>query len=149
MYHHLHFLLFLVMLCYHHYYVNKPKSTYCDTAAVTVGSGPTTRQVSEPVLDHASPAKPQLTTQIRRAWMGTGQLMHKITRNNSGLSVTVSGVTSYIKNTFTHSGAKKDGYGMDDIRGLSNMVCVPWVALYTTLGVDSLLMPPMSSNQIT
>lgn len=27
------------------------------------------------------------------------------------------------------------------------MVCVPWVALYTTLGVDSLLMSPMSSNQ--
>lgn len=75
--------------------------------------------------------------------------MHKITRNKSGLSVTVSGVSSYIKNTFTHSEAKKDSYGMDDVRGLSNMVCVPCVALYTTLGVDSLLMSPMWSNQIT
>lgn len=97
------------MLWYHHYYTNKPRPIYCDITTVTAGSEPTTRQVSEPVLDHASPVKPQLTTQIRRAWMGTGQLMHKVTRNNSGLLITVSGV-----NTFTHSGAKKDDYGIDD-----------------------------------
>lgn len=58
------------MLWYHHYYINKPRPIYCDITTFTAGRAPTTKEVSKPVLDHASPAKPQLTTQIRKAWMG-------------------------------------------------------------------------------